>query len=185
MQRARQLGGQGHSPEGGRLLHVAGLQIPVEPPIGSAFHPGRRALHVVLGVEVRPCRVGRSAGVNHGQLTAIPEPLERRQTRVEPEEAVEIDRAILRGGRADGNRRPRASVLVIAERDHEAEGVYSAPLEDRDESFRPRRACRPHRAPQKRGCKPEADECERSVLQEDSSGDHVLLQHWTAALQRR
>ena len=63
------------------------------------------------------------------QLSAIPESLERCQTGIEPEEAVEIDRAIFGARRADGNRRTRACVLVIAERDDEAEAVDSASLE--------------------------------------------------------
>ena len=58
------------------------------------FTPGVRGLHVVLRVEVRARAVGRAGGVDDGELLRVPQRLERREPRVQAEEAVEIDRAV-------------------------------------------------------------------------------------------
>ena len=76
-----------------RLLRAC--RVPVQPAVGRALHARRRRFHVVLRVEVRPRAVRRSAGVDDGQLAAVPERLQRLQPRVEAEEAVEIDGAAL------------------------------------------------------------------------------------------
>src|SRR5262249_55944591 len=138
--------------------------------------------HVVLRIEVRSGGVGGTAGVDHRQLTPLPQLLERREARVETEEAVEIERAVLRAGRRHRDSRPRACIFAIAKRDDEAEAVDGAPLKDGDEPFRVWSGfSRPDRPSEKRGCKSQADERERAVLEDDSTRYHLLLPQLTRA----
>ena len=71
-----------------------GGQPPRQPAVRRALHAGRARLHVVLRVEVRARGVGRAAGVHRGEPPLVPERLERRQRRMQAEEAVEIDGAV-------------------------------------------------------------------------------------------
>ena len=118
--------------------------------------------------------------MDDGQLPRVPERLERLQPGIESKEAVEIERArrsVRRPGRCDRDARPRAVILLVAERHDHVEAVDRAALKDGDEPLRPRgRARGKRRARQERGRKPEADQRERAVLQEDSSRSHGVLQ---------
>ena len=70
---------------------LARVQVAIQPAVRRALHAGRGGLHVVLRVEVRARAVGRAAGVDDRELPRVPERLERREPRMQPEEAVEID----------------------------------------------------------------------------------------------
>ena len=163
-----------------KRCRVAGpprLKIAVEPAVPGALDAGRGRLHVILGVEVGAGRVGRTTRMNDRQVAAIPKWLERAETRVEAEEAVEIERASLSGVGA-GNRDARAGAIVLglAARDDHTKAIYRATLKDSDEPPRPARVAGGEgRPPQKRGSKPEADQREGAVLQKDSPGDHGFL----------
>ena len=105
---------QRHGPERRGAASAAMAGEPArQPAVGRALHAGRAGLHVVLRVEVRARRVGRAAGVHDGQPARVPQRLERRQRRVQAEEAVEIEGGPVapRGGRRDGDaaRAPRSS----------------------------------------------------------------------------
>ena len=77
------------------MFQLSRLQIAVEPAVRCALHARRRGLHVILRVEVRARGVRRSARVHDRQRVLIPKRLERRETRIEPEETVEIDSRIV------------------------------------------------------------------------------------------
>ena len=47
----------------------------IEPAILGALDAGRARFHVVLGVEVRACLVGRAGGVDNRQVPLVPERL--------------------------------------------------------------------------------------------------------------
>jgi hypothetical protein len=115
------------------------LQVAIEPAVFRALDARRRRFHIVLGVEVRSRCIGRSARLDDGELASIPERLERSEARVQPEEAVEIERRVAgRPGRAsDRNRRTRAVILCVAVRDDHAQAVHCAALEDRDQLLGP------------------------------------------------
>ena len=73
----------------------------------------------------------------------VPERLERRQRRMQAEEAVEVDgrrRRRRAAGRGDGDAAARGVVVGVAVRHDHAEPVHGAALEDRDQDLRPRRA---------------------------------------------
>ena len=83
---------------------LARVQVAIQPAVLRALHAGRGRLHVVLRVEVRARAVGRAARVHDGELLRVAERLERRQPRMQAEEAVEIDRAASGAIRAAGSR---------------------------------------------------------------------------------
>ena len=122
-----------------RRARRSALQHAIQPAVGRALHARRAALHVVLRVEVRARRIVRSAGVDDGQRALLPQRQERRQARVQAEEAVEIERrAIASAARlGDRDRRPRRVVVALAERDDDVEAVGGAALEDRDQHLAP------------------------------------------------
>ena len=143
---ARQLRRERHGAERRGRLVLARVQVAIEPAVVRALHARRRRLHVVLRVEVRARRVGRAAGVDDRELPRVEERLERRQPRMQAEEAVEIDRrARSRPGRADRDARARLVVVALAERHDHVQSVDGAALEDRDQHpparLRRRRRC--------------------------------------------
>ncbi len=109
-----------------------------------------------------------------GELPRVPQRLQRPQARIEPEEAVEVERGPLGCRRLrDRDARARAVVLGVAERYDDAEAVDGAALEDRNQPFcASRRAGGAHRPREERRREPEAHEGERAVLQEYSAGLH-------------
>src|SRR6266404_814619 len=123
---------------------------------------------------MRPGGIGRAAGVHDRQLAAIPQRLQRGETRIEAEETVEIECAVRAAGRpADGDSRPGPVVVGLTVRHDDAQAVDRAALEDGDELCRaPGRAGGERRACEKRRREAEADQRERAVLQEDPSGCH-------------
>ena len=66
----------------------------VKPAVARPLQVGRAALHVVLGVEVRPRLVVRSAGVHDRQFAPREERVQRRHAGVQPEEPIDIDGAV-------------------------------------------------------------------------------------------
>src|SRR5204862_3152653 len=109
--------------------------------------------------------VRRATGVNDRQLARIPERLERRQPRIESEEAVEVDGGVVGGPRAlYGDARTRAIVLIVTDRHNHAEAIHGAPLKDRDEPLRPRGCARRKRRSRQEGWREaETDQRERAV----------------------
>src|SRR3989442_12941868 len=105
------------------------LAITIGPAVPGGLHGGCAGFHVVLRVEVAAGRVGRANRLNRGQALVVPELLERRETRVQAEMAVEIyDRV---GGNRDarpllGGRRP-------AMRDDHVQSVHGAAPEEANE----------------------------------------------------
>ena len=89
-------------------------------PSGGALHAGRSRFHVVLRVEVRARGVGRAAGVDHGEPARVPQRLERRQRRVQAEEAVEVERGL-------GARPRRAARWRCRRAPHSSRGRRGAP----------------------------------------------------------
>ena len=162
LQRARERRRKRHRAKGRRLIDARGRERAVEPPCVGAFHSWSARLHVILRVEVRPRVVRRSTRVNHGQFAAVVDRLERRQPRVEGEEAVEIEPGV--GAARPGNGDCRAALVIraLAVRHDHVEPIHRAALEDGDEQFLARRAgcCR---ARKKRRRKSEADQREPAV----------------------
>src|SRR5262249_10027145 len=137
---------------------------------------GRGGFHEVLRVEVRPRAVGRSARMDDGELTRCPERLEGAEARVQAEEAVELERAVLAIVRPrDRDARPRRVIRRIAVRDDEVEAVDGAALENRDQAPGASGPVVPRRRGGmrgERGREAEADEGERAVLQKPPGGTH-------------
>ena len=77
----------------------------------ACLHARRAALHVVLRVEVRPRLVVRAARVHDRELAALEQRRERRHPRIQPEEAVEIDRAFVLVTRS---RNPRSTAALCS-----------------------------------------------------------------------
>ena len=73
-------------------LPAAGGSARFIQPSCVAFRPGRAGLHVVLRVEVRARRIGRADRVDDRQVLRVEERLQRRERRMQAEEAVEVDR---------------------------------------------------------------------------------------------
>jgi len=72
-----------------RLRQVA--QSAIEPSIFSGLDTRSAGLHKILRIEVRAAWVGRSGGMHNRQLTLLPQRLKRRERRMQPEEAPEIE----------------------------------------------------------------------------------------------
>src|SRR5439155_3077724 len=108
------------------------------------------------------------------ELPGIPEGLQHTEPRVEPEEAIEVDGGVIARARpGDRDAWPRAVVLLVAEGHDDVEAVDGAALKDRDQLARAHRsALRERGAGEKRRRNPEADQCERSVFQKNTSGNH-------------
>ena len=161
LEHARQLRRQRDRTKRRRRFRVPRLQVTVQPAVRRALHAGRRRFHVVLRVEMRPRVVGRTAGVNDGELPRVPERLQRREARIESEEAVEIDRGVVAGaGPRDRDARPRPVVFAFAERYDDAQAVDGAALKDRDELLGAAGGPRERCPREERRREPEADKRE-------------------------
>ena len=68
-------------------------QRAIQPAVGGGLQAGRAGLHVILRIEVRARGIGRAGGVHDREMLLIPQRLQRRERRMQPEEAVEIDGA--------------------------------------------------------------------------------------------
>jgi len=80
------------------------------------------AVECVLRLEVAAVAGRVADGVYDGQLTGVPDRLERRQRRVQPERRVQRHQRGLRHGDA----RPGGAVCSVAGRDDRVEGVHAA-----------------------------------------------------------
>src|SRR5580658_8681931 len=107
------------------------MQRAVQPTVFGCFYSGCARFHEVLRVEVRACGVGRSGGVNDGQMALLPKRLEGRERRMESEESVEIKHRV--AGNIDGWPHGVVCTLVVGHDDVEAVGC--AALEDDDETL--------------------------------------------------
>ena len=63
-------------------------------PIVGGLQTGRARFHVVLRVEVRARRIGRPHRVHNRQVLLVEQRLQRRQRRVQAEEAIQVDGGI-------------------------------------------------------------------------------------------
>ena len=97
-------------------------------PAGPGARAHGRVLHLDHGVEVGAVGVGQAGGVHHGERAVVVERLERRQARVQAEEAVELHR---RGGR-DPDTRPTGQVVGIADGHDGVEPVEPSAQRDHD-----------------------------------------------------
>ena len=79
----------------GDTLPCALGQRAIHPAILRGLAAGRAGLHVVLRVEVRARRVGRTDGIDDREMLLVEQRLERRERRMQAEEAVEIDGGIV------------------------------------------------------------------------------------------
>ena len=130
---AGDFGAEGEGAEGGVLLATAqvfGLQGAVEPAVLGAFDAGSAGLHVVLRVEVGARHVGRSGGVDDGEMALIVERLEGRERGMEAEESVEVEHLVLRNGDAGAH----GVVVLFAIGDDDVETVGGAALKDDDQA---------------------------------------------------
>ena len=78
-----------------RAFRLLRRQRAREKPVRGRLHSRRSRLHEVLRVEVRARRVGAARRVDEGGRAVLEEGEERRERRVEAEEAVEIERGVL------------------------------------------------------------------------------------------
>src|SRR3954469_13324529 len=118
--------------------------------------------------------------MHDGHLTRVEQRLQRRQARMQAEEAVEIDRGFLRtAGSGNGERRPSRVICAFAERDDHVEPVDSAALKNCDKHPPPRVGCG-NRARKERRSKPQTHERQPAILQKDASGDHDRYLLWNS-----
>src|SRR6266545_4946230 len=113
--------------------------------------------------------------MNDRELARVPQRLERCETRMQPEEAIEIDGALSRSWRGNADARPCGVVLALAERNDHIQPVDSAALKDRDEDLAACAAGGFHRARQECRRETEAEERQPPVLHEDASRKHAYL----------
>ena len=111
------------------------LQGAIQPAIVRRFHARRAGLHVILRVKVRAGGIGRAGRVNDGQLAVVKQRRQRRERRVQAEEAIEVHggqvAAIARS--RNRNRRAHAIIVRLAERHHDVQAVRGAALKQHDE----------------------------------------------------
>ena len=91
-ERQRQIWSHGHGAERRSARFGVNLQRAIEPAIVGRFHAGCAGLHIVLRVEMGPRRIGRTGGMDNGELLLAKKGHERREARMQPEEAVEVER---------------------------------------------------------------------------------------------
>ena len=113
-------------------------------PLGGGFQPRRARFHVVLRVEVRARGVGRAGGIHDGQVPPVEQRLERRERRVQAEEAIQIDGGVFAlVAAADGPRHgdggPQIVVGLLAVRHHDVQAVGRAALENGHQDLLARR----------------------------------------------
>ena len=89
---------QGDGAQRGGVAVLQARQMAGQPAGGWAALVGDAALHQFLGAEVAARFVRRPAGVHDRQVTVPPGGQQRRQGRVQAEEAVQIDGALFCGG---------------------------------------------------------------------------------------
>jgi hypothetical protein len=114
------------------------LAITVGPAVRGGLHARRARLHVILRIEMTAGCVGRPDGVNRGEASGVPERLERRELRMQPEMPVEVHEALTR----DGDAGPLLIVLRLAVGDDHAEPVDRAALKQADQGAAGRRGGR-------------------------------------------
>ena len=68
------------------------LQRAIEPAIVGSLHSRRSRFHVVLGVEMRTCDIGRARRMNDGQFLLLKERKQGSEAGMQAEEAVQIER---------------------------------------------------------------------------------------------
>ena len=173
---ARQYGSHGHGANRRERLR-RGRQRAIEPTVIGSLTAGRPGFHVVLRIEMRTRGIGRTRRVHDGEMLRGVERLERSQRRVQAEEAIEIDRGVLRigAGRArNGDRRPHAVIARLGVRHDNVQAVGSAALENHHQNFlaRGRSICRIERALEPQGRAAHANHSETGVPQKDSSSRH-------------
>src|SRR5579862_4895823 len=102
------------------------MQSPVQPAIFGGFNAWSAGLHEILSVEMRSRGIGRTCGVNDGQLLLVPDRLQCPEGRVQSKEAVEIKHRLAR----DVDRWPHLIVRSLAMRDNNIETVGCSALKD-------------------------------------------------------
>jgi hypothetical protein len=177
-QHARERGAERDGPERRAAGRGRGRQPPCQPPVRRTLHARSARLHVVLRVEVRARRVRRPAGVHDGQPAFVPQRFQAAERRVQPEEAVEIERAPAARGAGNRNAAARRVVVGIAVRDDHAETVHGPALEDHHQYLRPPgtrlRQCAADHEP---GHRPHRHERQRALFHERPAcaGTHRYL----------
>jgi hypothetical protein len=102
-QNARHRGSERNRAKGRSLRrhprHGAGqiVERTVEPSVFSGFHAGSAGLHKILRIEVRTRGVGRSGGMNDGEMLLLPERLKRRERGMQAEKWPSRSSTDLRG----------------------------------------------------------------------------------------
>src|ERR1700677_3371038 len=104
---------------------------PVHRALFGCSHTARAGLHEILRVEVRTRGVGRTGGMNDGQMTLLPQRLKGRERRMESEESIEIKHRVARN--IDGRPHSVVGALVVGHDDVEAVGGTA--LEDNDKTL--------------------------------------------------
>ena len=146
---------------------VFSLQGAVEPSILRGLDAGSAGFHVVLRVEMGAGHVGRSGGMDDGEMALVIERLEGREGGMETEESIEVDDLVLRNGDAGAHR----VVVLFAIRDDDVEAVGGATLEDDDEAaIGRRRALGEDGADEKSGDRRGARERESAFVEEEAAG---------------
>ncbi len=135
-------GGRGHRDGAERGLFGgvlgAAAEHAIEPAVGHAAVFIDARFHEVLGLEVGARGVGRAASLDRREMALLEQRQQRGERRVEPEVAVEIERAVrarrLRGLR-DADVGAGLIIMGIAVGHDHGEAVDRAALEDADEDF--------------------------------------------------
>jgi hypothetical protein len=146
------------------------VQRTIEPAIFRGLHPRRARFHEILGVEVRAGGIGRTGRVHDRQVPLLPQRLERRERRMQPEESVQINYRLARNVDAG----PHGVVLLLAMGDHNVQPIRRAALEDDDQSFGAGTGCLSRaegRARKKAGHRRCADHGQRAVAKKNATSN--------------
>ena len=130
-QNARQRSAEGDGAKCGAACGCGQLRlcsVRLSQPSSVALHAGRAGFHVILRIEVRARRVGRSGGVHDREMPLVPQRLERRHAGCSPKKP---SRSITVARNVDA--RPHRVVRRLAVRDDDVEAVGRAALEDYDQ----------------------------------------------------
>ena len=170
-QRERKVRPHGNGAERSGVLLAHSAHGAIEPAVVRRFYAGRAGLHEILRVKMRARGVGRTCRMNDRELAVVEERAERREARMQAEEAVEIDgrsfHAVARLRNRD--RRANAVIVFFAERHDGVQAVGGAALEKDDQLFLVGHGCRGHRALQECGDRAHADHGHAATLQENAS----------------
>ena len=142
------------------------MQGPIQPPILGRLQPGRSRFHEILRIEVGARRIGRPGRMYDRKMTLIPQRLQRRHSRMQPEEPVKIDHRI--AWNVDG--RSHRVVRLLPVRNHDIQPIRRPALKNHNQTLVPSPSSSPERCTgQEAGNRGRTHNRQRAIPKKDAS----------------